>query len=184
MADLRRHLSGTEVKIFDPHDASMNLAGAEVLDPTVVKRANQWWMYLAGQAHGYGSTDIYSASLPPEAPLSSTGWILTRTPAEDLQAVAPRNLSRPWDGKGGRHCPSFVKGMGCSKEAVGRAMREQRRIFGGHTRESLLSAASGIGLQHPNSSAEYRRLNDRRFHSGVPRFCGPATYQSLHLPSW
>jgi len=41
MADLRTLFSGSEVKIFDPHDASMNLSGAEVLDPTVVKRANQ-----------------------------------------------------------------------------------------------------------------------------------------------
>ena len=30
----------------------------------VVKRGDQWWMYLAGQAHGYGPTELYSASLP------------------------------------------------------------------------------------------------------------------------
>jgi hypothetical protein len=67
-------------------------------------------MYLAGQADGYGATDIYSASLPSGVPLSGTGWILTRDATGKLAPVAERSLSWAWDGNGGRHCPSYVKG--------------------------------------------------------------------------
>jgi hypothetical protein len=106
---------GTEVKIFDPHDPSTGSSGAEVLDASVVRRGEQWWMYLAGQADGYGATDIYSASLSPGAPLSATGWKLTRDPLGKLSPVAARSLSGVWDGNGGRHCPSYVKGWDPTK---------------------------------------------------------------------
>ena len=67
-------------------------------------------MFLAGQAAGYGPTELYSASLAPQAPLASTGWMLARNPAGDLAPVAGRSRSGNWDGKGGRHCPSYVRG--------------------------------------------------------------------------
>jgi hypothetical protein len=70
--------SGIELKIFDPRDPSTGLEGTELLDASVVKRGNRWWMYLAGQVGGYGATDIYSASLPEGAPLSATGWELSK----------------------------------------------------------------------------------------------------------
>lgn len=98
------------MKIFDPRDPSTGLNGAELLDSSVVERGDQWWMYLAGQANGYGPTDIYSASLPPGAPLAATGWTLTRDAAGNLAPVAGRSSSSAWDGTGGRHCPSYVKG--------------------------------------------------------------------------
>lgn len=110
MDTLRKPSSGTEIKIFDPRDPLTGLGGAELLDASVVNRQEKWWMYLAGQAHGYGATDIYSASLSPGAPLSATGWKLTRDKAEELAPVGGRSFSSAWDGKGGRHCPSYVKG--------------------------------------------------------------------------
>lgn len=103
--------SAKEAKIFDPRDPSTKSGGAELLDPTLVKRGEQWWMYLAGQEHGYGATDIYSASLPPGATLSAHGWEITREMSGRLTPVAGRSLSSAWDGKGGRHCPSYVKGF-------------------------------------------------------------------------
>ena len=106
----KRHLKGTESKVLDPRDASTGLAGAELLDPSLAKRGEQWWMYLAGQAHGHGPTEIYSASLPRKAALSATGWNLTRDAEGQLEPLAGRSFSGPWDGKGGRHCPSYVKG--------------------------------------------------------------------------
>ncbi len=101
---------GTELKIFDPRDPSTENRGAELLDASVVQRGEQWWMYLGGQAHGYGPTDIFSASLPTGAPLSATGWKLTRDAAGQLVPLAGRNASQAWDGNGGRHCPAYVKG--------------------------------------------------------------------------
>jgi len=107
---MRNLAFATETKVFDPGDPTTGSHGAEVLDATVVKRENQWWMYLAGQAAGYGPTEIYSASLPPGAPLSATGWTLTRDAAGQLIPLAGQTASRAWDGNGGRHCPSYVKG--------------------------------------------------------------------------
>jgi hypothetical protein len=102
--------SGTEWKIFDPRDLSSPSAGAEMLDAAVVQHESQWRMYLAGQAAGYGPTDLYSASLHPGAPLTPTGWEFTRNTGGELMPIAGRAASRAWDGNGGRHCPSYVKG--------------------------------------------------------------------------
>ena len=103
-------VAATVTKIFDPRDASTGTGGAELLDATVVQRGDQWWMYLAGQAAGYGPTEIFSASLPPGAPLTATGWNLTRDPAGQLIRVGCPNAGRTWDRMGGRHCPAYVKG--------------------------------------------------------------------------
>jgi hypothetical protein len=110
MVDARKVGMGTERKIFDPRDVSTGSGGAEVLDPTVVQRGEQWWMFLAGQADAYGATEIYSASLAVGAPLSATGWNLTRRAAGELAPIAGRKSSGAWDGDGGRHCPSYVRG--------------------------------------------------------------------------
>jgi hypothetical protein len=115
MLDSRRPQLGTEVKIFDPRDSSTGSSGVELLDASLVRRGEQWWLYLAGQADGYGATDIYSASLPPAVPLSATGWKLTRDAVGKLAPVAGRSLSWAWDARGGRHCPSYVKGWDPTK---------------------------------------------------------------------
>ena len=99
-----------ETKIFDPRDPATGTAGAELLDATVVRRGDQWWMYLAGQAAGYGAPQLFSASLPPGAPLSASGWTVTRTPDEALAPLASQDASVSWDGNGGRHCPAYVRG--------------------------------------------------------------------------
>jgi hypothetical protein len=105
-----------ETKIFDPRDPAIGLNGAELLDSTVIQRDNQWWMFLAGQANGYGATDLFSASLPSGAPLSAQGWTPTRNAAGELVSLAGRNASQCWDGNGGRHCPSWVKGWDPEKQ--------------------------------------------------------------------
>jgi hypothetical protein len=64
MSDSRTVRVGTEVKIFDPRDASTGSDGAELVDASIAQRGEQWWMYLAGQPHGLGVTDVYSALLP------------------------------------------------------------------------------------------------------------------------
>ena len=103
-------IPGSEVKIFDPRDTSTGSYGTELLDLTLVQRDRQWWMYLAGQPEGIGATDIFSASLAVEAPLSVTGWEPTRDTAGKLAPIAGQQRSKAWDGSGGRHCPSYVMG--------------------------------------------------------------------------
>ena len=99
-----------ETKIFDPRDGSTGSGGAELLDPSVVKRGDQWWMILAGQAHGFGPPQIFSASLPNGAALSASGWTLARSETGDVAPLVPESRPGAWDGDGGRHCPSYVKG--------------------------------------------------------------------------
>jgi hypothetical protein len=102
--------AAAEVKVFDPRDPATGTGGAELLDASVVHRHGRWWMYLGGQAAGYGPTDIYSASLPPGAPLAATGWTPIRDHSGQVAPLAGRTRSRAWDGDGGRHCPSYVAG--------------------------------------------------------------------------
>jgi hypothetical protein len=102
--------TATEFKVFDPRDPETGTGGAELLDASVVHRDGRWWICLAGQAAGYGPTDLYSASLPPGAPLAATGWTPTRNAAGDVAPLAGRSRSQAWDGNGGRHCPSYVTG--------------------------------------------------------------------------
>jgi hypothetical protein len=65
---------------------------------------------VAGQAHGSGATEIYRACLPAGEPLAPSRWKVIRNSAGDLEPIAGRSLSVRWDGKGGRHCPSYVRG--------------------------------------------------------------------------
>ena len=111
----RKPVSGPELKIFDPRDASTGSDGVELSDSSVVQRNQQWWMYLAGQPGGFGATEIYSASLATGAPLSATGWKLTRGTTGELAPVSGRQHSGAWDGKGGRHCPSCARGWDPTK---------------------------------------------------------------------
>ena len=72
-------------------------------------------MCLAGQSGGYGATQLFSASLDPGAALSAAGWKLNRNNAGELAPLAGQSASRAWDGNGGRHCPSYVRGWGPHK---------------------------------------------------------------------
>jgi hypothetical protein len=111
----QKPLLGPELKVFDPRDPTTGSGGAELLDASVVKRGDRWWMYLAGQAAGYGPTEIHSASLAVGAQLSATGWMLTRSADGQVTPLAGLGASRAWDGNGGRHCPSYVKGWDPNK---------------------------------------------------------------------
>lgn len=109
-------LAGKEHKIFDPRDGLLAATGDELLDASVVQRNGAWWMYLAGQAHGQGAPNLFSATLPQNAPLSAQGWSPTRDTSGELQPLAGRSRSKAWDGAGGRHCPAYVKGWDPKKE--------------------------------------------------------------------
>ena len=103
-------VSGVETKIFDPLDPALAMNGAELLDPTLYQRAGQWTMIAAGQAHSFGPPELFTATLPPGAPLAPSGWALHRDPAGEPIPL-PHLHSKPWDSGGGRHCSSYVRGF-------------------------------------------------------------------------
>jgi hypothetical protein len=105
-----------ESKIFDPHDPATAAYGNDLIDCSIAERDGSWWMVLAGQPGGYGATDLFSAKLPHGAALSADGWTPLRDPAGKLAPLAERNRSAGWDGGGGRHCPSYVKGWDPDKK--------------------------------------------------------------------
>jgi hypothetical protein len=100
-----------ETKVFDPRDAGCGAGGVELVDASVVWREGRWWLFLAGQPGGFGATDIFSACLPVGAELGATGWSVVRGAEGKLSALAGNESSAAWDGRGGRHCPAYVKGF-------------------------------------------------------------------------
>jgi hypothetical protein len=106
-----------ESKIFDPRDPSTTSYGSELLDASVANRGDGWWMVLAGQPTGHGATELFSASLPLGKILAANGWKPCRNGAGELVPLASRERSGSWDGDGGRHCPSYVKGWDPMKAA-------------------------------------------------------------------
>ncbi len=107
------HDSMTETKIFDPADGFGPITDLYVAtDSSVVKRGDTWWMYLAGKVFGREGIQLFSASLPKGAPLAATGWRLVSDPEDEakIAMLAGQENSKDWDLKGGRHCPSYVKG--------------------------------------------------------------------------
>lgn len=90
-----------------------------IVDSTVVKRGDRWWMFAGGVDKTSWEIQLFSASLPAGAPLSATGWQIT-TDASDPskpQLLAGKAKSHWWDGKGGRHCPSYVRGFDPDRNA-------------------------------------------------------------------
>lgn len=106
-----------ESKIFDPRDPLTSAFGSDLLDASVARRGDDWWMILAGQPGGDGATDLYSAELPKGAYLSAENWKPLRDAAGELAPLAARRRSALWDGRGGRHCPSYVRGWDPHKDA-------------------------------------------------------------------
>jgi hypothetical protein len=139
-------MPATETKIFDPNDPDTGSNGAELLDSSVVLRDNQWHMFLAGQAQQTGAPQLFSATLPAGAPLSASGWQLTRDPSGELIPLAPTNASGAWDSDGGRHCPAYVRGFDPHTQ------REVERIYYAGAPEHIWGPYSIGYLEHDGSA--------------------------------
>ena len=97
-----KQMLNRETKIFDPADGFAPITDVFILtDATVTKRDDRWWMYLAGRAQNRESIELFSASLPPGAPLAATGWILTANQNDKTKIadLADHEASKAWDSK-------------------------------------------------------------------------------------
>src|SRR5579884_2044156 len=105
--------TSAHTKIFDESTGYGAVTSLRTLvDCTVVKHRNRWWMYLCGVESSIHEIQLFSASLDDGAPLSASGWVVTpdaNDPARP-ELLAGKSRSFWWDGKGGRHCPAYVKG--------------------------------------------------------------------------
>lgn len=107
-------------RIFDAGLGYSDLTGLRTLvDCTIANRDGRWWMFACGVEHGSPEIHIFSASLPQGAPLSAAGWTITTAPQspERPALLAGKSRSHWWDGLGGRHCPSWVRGWDPEKNA-------------------------------------------------------------------
>jgi hypothetical protein len=110
----------SKTKIFDPADGFAPLSDpGNVTDATVTRRDGRWWMYLAGTVVGRPGIHLFSASLPAGAPIAATGWSLTpdQHDCAKIGLLAGYEQSQAWDLKGGRHCPSYVRGWDPERQA-------------------------------------------------------------------
>lgn len=109
-----------QTRIFDAGKGYGSLTNLKTLvDCTVVKRDDRWSMFACGVDKFRWEIELYSASLPAGAPLSADGWTIAAD-AEDASKPAVlvgKSRSYWWDGKGGRHCPSYVRGWDPEKRA-------------------------------------------------------------------
>ena len=106
-------------KIFDPSDGFGSIRDVwAATDATLAWRDGSWWMYLAGKVIGHEGIQLMSARLPVGAPLAADGWTLV--PRADnpsrVDTVAGHQFSCSWDLKGGRHCPSYVRGFDAHRQ--------------------------------------------------------------------
>lgn len=78
-------------------------------DPDVHKFGDRWWMFL-GCLQTTNEVNMFSASLPPGAPLSSTEWEIT-TESSDSQTATPL-VEQPEEGSWDEwlHTPNYVVG--------------------------------------------------------------------------
>ena len=101
------------VKLFDMREwfaPVRNLLG--VADPDVHRIDGRWTMFLGGFRTSFRN-NLFTATLPPGAPLGSTQWRLTTVPGRPHRArpLVPQPAKRSWDAFG-LHSPSYLEGAG------------------------------------------------------------------------
>lgn len=149
-----------------------NLLG--VGDPDVHQIDGQWRMFFGGFHTGFAN-NLFSASLPPGAPLSSNEWNITTTIARPRRAAAL--IDQPpkgsWDAKG-LHTPSYVVG----KCPVGDdTWAESERIY-----YAGRNSGSIIDNKRPISIGVLERCNGSWFRHPDPVLTGTREFPSVLEP--
>lgn len=75
------------VKLFDMVEGIGTVTNlVAVSNPDVHKFGDRWWMFL-GCLQSSNKINLFSASLPPGAPLNSTEWEITTDPSDPHTAT-------------------------------------------------------------------------------------------------
>ncbi|TCP56151.1 hypothetical protein EV191_10191 [Tamaricihabitans halophyticus] len=129
-----------------------NLLG--VGDPNVHKIGDQWWMFLGGFQDTF-KNNVFSACLPPGAPLSSTAWAFHTDASDPRRAMSliPQPGEDCWDGAG-LHTPRYVTGFDASGNAV------ERIYYSGRGSAEVIGNTGtryAIGMLERSDGAWHRR---------------------------
>lgn len=160
-------LGRNKVKLFDTDEGFGEITNIRaVADPDVVKIGDQWWMFLG--APGDRSTEgqvpkvnLFSATLPPLEPLSSTKWSLTTSP--DGKVAIPL-VELPADGAWdscGLHTPAYARGWDPTVNEGEGGWRERIYYCGQPTPD--LSGPLAIGFLEWNGSRWVRQSDEPAF---------------------
>jgi|GEM_PF-894973 len=126
-----------------------------VSDPDVHKLDGRWVMFLGGMTNNL-KVQLFTATLPVGAPLSSDEWSLVTEPDRPTRAVplVPAPPKGEWDWHG-MHTPSYVRGRlpdGTVEERIYYAGHSARAIAGRRSRYSigyLVRTATGWSRHGP-----------------------------------
>ncbi|MFD0560138.1 hypothetical protein FB566_4132 [Stackebrandtia endophytica] len=111
-----------------------------VSDPDVHKLDGRWVMFLGGMTNRL-KVQLFTATLPIGAPLSSGEWSLVTDPKRPTRAVpvVPLPPKGEWDSRG-MHTPSYVRGRqpdGTTEERIYYAGHSARAVTGNRSRYSI-----------------------------------------------
>lgn len=144
------------VKLFDMAEGIGTVTNLiAVSDPDVHKFGDQWWMFL-GCLQSSNKINLFSASLPPGAPLSSTEWEITTDPSDPHTATPV--VEQPEEGRWDEwlHTPNYVGGI--DPHAPGSpAARERIYYTGSRGGSSVEERLFSIGVLEKTDSVWVRR---------------------------
>ncbi len=146
-----------------------NLIG--VSDPDVHRIDGRWTMFLGGFTTGL-RVGLFSAALPPGAPLSSLQWALTTQPGAPGRALPivdnpPRGA---WD-RPGMHTPCYVEGETADGEP------ERRIYYAGRCSRAVTGPSSRYAI------GVLRQIGGRWVRHGPPVLTGTAERPSALEPT-
>lgn len=162
------------VKLWDMMEGipQRNLLGLG--DPDVHKLDGRWWMFLGGFHIGL-KNNLYSASLPVGAPLSSNDWTFTTDPRNPRNALplVPQPPKGAFD-HFGLHTPSYARGIDAL--APGGPVARERIYYAGR------SARSTTDNDHPYAIGVLERTADGWRRHPEPILRGTPAFPSVFEP--
>jgi len=172
-------LPETKLKIFDPKDGFGAITNIRTFtDSSICKRGNRWWMVAGGFEVRKGTILLLSASLPPGTPLSAKGWAIATLPGDPTTAAAlvPPSPKGHWEGAGGMHCPSYVRGWDPAANGNAGAWRERICYGDRWSRHRRRMDPSAHWRWSPGHHASLLRPAEEFFHI-------PLTAERMHDPA-
>jgi hypothetical protein len=131
-------------------------------DPDVHKIDGRWTMFLGGFTNRF-KNNLFMATLPEGAPLSSNDWTLVAVPGRQHQAqsLIPQPAKGNWDAYG-LHTPSYVKG-------VDPVHGEQERIYyTGRGSKNVTGTGSQFSIGYLLKTKDGWLRHGEPVHTGTP----------------